>query len=72
MAWTQEYITEYPSGKKLGIIETDSATGDQRALDFTTRKTLGYYKAGLNITTDDLHRTIAKGNCLSSLIYKQR
>lgn len=72
MAWTQEYITEYPSGKKLGIIETDSTTGDQIAKDFTTRKILGYYKASLNITTDDLHRTIAKGNCLSSLIYKQR
>lgn len=72
MAWTQEYITDYPSGKKLGIIETDSGTGDQVARDFTTRKILGYYKASLNQTTDDLHRTIAKGNCVVSLIYNQK
>ena len=72
MAWTQDYITDYPSGKKLGIIETDTSTGDQRALDYNTRRVLGYYKAGPNITTDELYRTIAKGNCLASLIYKQR
>ena len=72
MAWTQDYIREYPSQKILEIIETDSSTGDQRALDFNTRRVLGYYKASLNITTDDLHRTIAQGNCLAALIYKQR
>ena len=72
MSWIQEYITEYPTGKKLGIIETDTSTGDQVARDFTTRKILGYYKAGLNHTTDELHRIIAKGNCVVSLIYKNK
>ena len=66
---TQEYIREYPSQKIIGIIETYE-NGDQIARDYTTRKILGYYKAGLNITTDDLHRTIAKGNCVVSFIYK--
>ena len=72
MAWTQDYIREYPSQKILGIIETDSNTGDQVARDYNTRKILGYYKASLNHTEDDLHRIIAKGNCVVSLIYKQR
>lgn len=72
MAWTQEYISEYPSGKKLGIIETDSSTGDQVARDFTTRKILGYYKADPNHTTDVLGHIIAKGNCVVSLIYNKR
>ena len=71
MAWTQEYITDF-MGKKLGIIETDSNTGDQRALDFNTRKVLGYYKANLNHTTDVMGRIIAKGNCVVSLIYNKR
>ena len=68
---TQEYIREYPSQKIIGIIETYE-NGDQTARDFTTRRILGYYKAGLNITTDDLHRTLAKGNIVASLIYNQR
>lgn len=72
MAWTQEYIREYPSQKILGIIETDSSTGDQVARDFTTRKILGYYKAAHNHTTDFLGRILAKGNCVASLIYQQR
>ncbi len=67
---TQEYITDF-MGKKLGIIETDS-NGDQRAIDFDTRKVLGYYKANLNHTTDFMGRIIAKGNCVVSLIYKQK
>ena len=67
---TQEYITDF-MGKKLGIIETDS-NGDQRALDFNTRRVLGYYKAGLNHTTDAMHCIIAKGNCLASLIYNNK
>ena len=68
---TQEYIREYPSGKILGIIETYE-NGDQTARDFTTRRILGYYKAALNITTDDLHRTLSKGNTVVSLIYRNK
>ncbi|MCH5162256.1 MAG: hypothetical protein J1G38_02060 [Clostridiales bacterium] len=65
---TQDYIREYPSGKILGIIETYE-NGDQIARDYNTRRLLGYYKADLNRTEDELHRTIATGNCVASLIY---
>ena len=67
---TQEYISDF-MGKKLGIIETDS-NGDQRALDFNTRRVLGYYKAGPNHTTDVMHHIIGKGNCLAALIYNNK
>lgn len=67
---SQEYIADF-MGKKLGIIETDS-NGDQRALDFNTRRVLGYYKAAHNHTTDALGYIIAKGNGLVSLIYKTK
>lgn len=67
---TQQYICDF-SGKKLGIIET-SPNGDQRAIDFNTRRTLGYYKAGPDHTTDVLGRVVAKGNCVVSFIYNNR
>lgn len=67
---TQEYITDF-MGKKLGIIETDS-NGDQRALDFNTRRILGYYKAAHNHTTDVMGRIVAKGNCVVSFIYNNK
>lgn len=66
----QEYIREF-SGKILGIIET-MPNGDQKAIDFDTRKILGYYRASLNHTTDFYGRVIAKGNCVSSFIYNKR
>ena len=67
---TQEYIREF-SGKILGIIETDS-NGDQKAIDFDTRKILGYYRKKLDHTTDFYGRVIAKGNCVASFIYNKR
>ena len=67
----QQYIREYPSGKILGIIETDT-NGDQIARDFSTRMILGYYRARFDHTTDFHGRVIAKGNCVASLIFNKR
>lgn len=67
---TEEYIREF-SGKILGIVQTDS-NGDQTAIDFSSRKILGYYRAKQDYTTDFYGRIIAKGNCVVSLIYNKR
>lgn len=67
---SQEYIKDF-SGKILGIIETDS-NGDQKAIDFSSRQVLGYYRANYNHTTDFYGRVIAKGNCVVSFIYNKR
>ncbi len=54
----------------LGYIE-DLGGGKQKALS-ASYHTLGYYDPGTNSTKDASHRTIAKGNVLSGLIYDQR
>lgn len=68
---SQEYIKEFPSQKIIGIIET-MPNGDQIAKDFMTRKIVGYYRAAQNHTTDFYGRVIAKGNCVSALIYNNK
>jgi len=54
----------------IGYIE-DLGGGKQKALDASYR-TLGYYDPTTNSTKDATHRTIAKGNVLSGLIYDRR
>jgi hypothetical protein len=56
--------------RTLGYIETMS-DGKQKALDHLNR-TLGSYDPKRNVTQDNLNRTIAQGNVLSSLIFKER
>ena len=68
---SQEFIKEFGSGKILGIIETDS-NGDQKAIDFDTRKILGFYRKKNDHTTDFYGRIIARGNCVASLIFNKR
>lgn len=58
------------SYQTIGYIE-ELGGGKQKALDASYR-TLGYYDPGSNSTKDASHRTIAKGNVLSGLIYDKR
>lgn len=54
----------------LGFVETDTRTGNKRAMDFYHR-TLGFYEADLNITTDFYHRTLAHGDITASLVMQE-
>ena len=65
---TEEYIREFPSQRIIGIIQTQS-NGDQIAVDFITRKILGYYRKSLNKTTDFYGRILNDGNSLTALFY---
>lgn len=64
------YIKEY-NGNILGIIRTES-NGDQTAIDYRTQKIVGYYRALFDTTTDPSGRVIARGNCVTALIYGNR
>lgn len=57
-------------GRIIGYIETDVNTGKKTATDFYGR-ILGYYKKDLDITTDFYGRTLARGDVLSGLIFKE-
>lgn len=66
----EEYIREF-SGVILGILKTEE-NGDQIAIDFPSRRILGYYRKKYDHTTDFYGRVIAKGNSVVSLIYKAK
>lgn len=66
----EEFIRDYDTRRILGILRT-LPNGDQVAIDFTTRKTLGYYRKQQDHTTDFLGRILTKGNSVVSLIYKK-
>ena len=67
----EEFIRDYATRKILGIIRTQP-NGDQVAIDFTTRRTLGYYRKQFDHTTDFLGRVLTKGNSVVSLIYNKK
>ena len=70
MIKNEEYIREF-SGKILGIVQTDD-NGDQIAIDFPSRKILGYYRAKYDHTTDFFGRIVNKGNTVVTFIYKYK
>ena len=65
----EEYIRDYNTKQILGIIRTEN-NGDQTAIDFATRKILGFYRASRDVTTDFIGRILTKGNTVVALIYK--
>jgi hypothetical protein len=67
----EEYIRDFNTRQIIGIIRTKS-NGDQVAIDFATRKILGFYRASRDATTDFLGRVLTKGNSVVSLIYKNK
>jgi hypothetical protein len=67
----EEYIRDFTSKKILGIIKTEP-NGDQIAIDFPSRKILGFYRASRDVTTDFIGRMLTKGNTVVSLIYNNK
>lgn len=68
MARQDEYIRDWKSRMIIGILRT-KPNGDVEAIEFSSRKTLGYYRAKYDHTTDFYGRMIAHGNCVVSFIY---
>lgn len=64
----EEFIREFPSQKVIGILRT-LPNGDQEAREFSSRRILGFYRAAKDMTTDFYGRVIARGNCVTGLIY---
>lgn len=62
---TEVYIRDF-NKRIIGIVRTDT-NGDQTAIDFATRQTLGYYRKTLDHTTDFYGRILYKGNMVSLL-----
>ena len=56
------------SGKTVGIIRHLS-NGDKVAIQYPSMKTLGYYRAAHNITTDLYGRLLNRGDSVVSLIW---
>ena len=55
------------SGKVIGTIETDTATGNKRIKDFYG-KVLGTYDKRLNLTKDFYGRVVAQGDQSSMML----
>ena len=66
----EEYIRDFNTRQIMDIIRTEP-NGDQAAIDFATRKILGFYKASRDVTTDFIGRVLTKGNTVVSLLYKK-
>lgn len=64
----EEYIRDFTTRKIIGILRYRE-NGDIEAVEFNSRKILGFYRAEHDTTTDFLGRMIAKGNCVVSFIY---
>lgn len=66
----ESFIKEF-SGRIIGIIRTEE-NGDQAALDFPSRRVLGFYRAKYNHTTDFVGRVVAQGNTVVNFIYEEK
>ena len=67
----EEYIRDYNTRQIIGIIKTE-ANGDKAAIDFATRKILGFYRASRDVTTDFIGRVLTKGDTVVSLLYNKK
>ena len=64
----EEYIRDFSTRQIIGILRYKS-NGDIEAVEFSSRRILGFYRKATDNTTDFLGRVIAKGNCVVSFIY---
>jgi predicted SnoaL-like aldol condensation-catalyzing enzyme len=62
-----EYVKTI-SGKTVGIIRSLS-NGDKVAIHYPSMRTLGYYRATTNMTTDLYGRLLNRGDSTMSLIW---
>ena len=70
MATTEEFIRAFDQSI-IGIIRTKD-DGEQLALDFPSRKILGFYWPKDNTTRDFSYKILARGNTLAQLIYEYK
>lgn len=67
-----EYIKDFQTRQIIGILR-HKPNGDIEAIEFTSRKILGIYRASTDDTIDFMTRqVIAKGNCVVSFIYEAK
>ena len=64
----EEWIRDFQTRKIIGILRTQK-NGDVMAIEFDSRRVLGYYRKKVDITTDFYGRMVAKGNCVVAFIY---
>ena len=65
---TEEYIKDFNTRQIIGILRY-RPNGDIEAVEFKSRKILGFYRKSTDSTTEFLGRVVAKGNCVVSFIY---
>lgn len=65
----EEYIKDFNTRQIIGILRYKT-NGDIEAVEFKSRKILGFYRASTDSTTDFFGRVVAKGNCVVSFIYE--
>lgn len=70
MAATEELIRTFDQ-TIIGIIRIKD-DGEQLALDFPSRKILGFYWPKDNTTRDFSYKILARGNILAQLIYEYK
>lgn len=63
----ENYIKTF-SGKIVGIIRTLS-NGDKVAIQYPSMRTLGYYRANMDATTDLCGRILNRGDSTVSIIW---
>ena len=67
-----EYIKDFQTRQIIGILR-HKPNGNIEAIEFTSRKILGIYRASTDDTIDFMtHQVIAKGNCVVSFIYEAK
>ena len=64
-----EYIRDFQTRQIIGILRY-KPNGDVEAVDFASRRILGFYRAATDDTVDfNTRQVVAKGNCVVSFIY---
>lgn len=65
----EEYVRDFDTRQIIGILRY-KINGDIEAIEFNTRKILGYYRANRDTTTDFYGRPVSRGNSVVSFIYE--
>ena len=66
----EEYIRDFETRKIIGILDYKS-NGDIYAIEFSSRKILGIYRASTDDTIEfNTRKIVAKGNTVVSFIYE--
>lgn len=64
----EDYIRDFNTRQIIGILRY-RPNGDIEAVEFSTRRILGFYRAAHDHTTDFYGRVKTKGNAVAAFIY---